>query len=78
MQLSGAGHINPHCLFSALNQRRITRILKEDVFPWVANIEFALNLSVQIIVGILGLPIPPRHPQRVFHRPVGNDAGGST
>ena len=36
-----------------------------------APVELDLYLRVQVVVGVLRLPVAPRHPQRVLHRAVG-------
>ena len=71
MQLSIPGHIHPHRLVAVLDQDGGLRVLEDDVVPRVAPVELDLYLRVQVVVGVLRLPVAPRHPQRVLHRAVG-------
>ena len=71
VQLAGAGHVDPHGLFPVLKQNGGLRVFKEDVVLGVAPVELVLNFGVQVVVGVLGLPVAPVHTQRVLHRAVG-------
>ena len=66
VQLPVPGHIDPHRLAAVLNQHGGLGVLEEDVVFGVAPVELDLDFSVQVVVGVLGLPVAPRHPQRVL------------
>ena len=46
-------------------------ILKNDIFEAVASVEFLLNLGVQVVVRVLGLPEAACLAQRIYHGAVG-------
>ena len=71
VEIAGAGHIDPHGLFPVLKQNGGLRVFKEDVVLGVAPVELVLNLAIQVVVGVFGLPVAPVHTEGVFHRAVG-------
>ena len=73
---AGAGHVGPHRLFVVLDQDGGAGVLEDDVVARVAAVELACDLGVEVVVGVLCLPVAAGHAQRVFHRAVGHDAGG--
>ena len=75
VKVAGAGHVGPHRLLAVLDQDGGQGVLEEDVVARVAAVELARDFGVQVVVGVLGLPVAPRHAQRVLHRAVGYDAG---
>ena len=42
----------------------------------IASVELALNFGVEVVAGILGLPVAARHSQAVLDRTVWNDIVG--
>ena len=66
MQLPVPGHIDPHRLAAVLNQHGGLGVLEEDVVFGVAPVELDLDFSVQVVVGVLGLPVTPCHAQAVL------------
>ena len=77
MQFAGAGHIHPQGHAAVLNQDGGRRVLKDDIVLRVAPVELGLNLGVQIVVGILGLPVAAGHAQGVLDRAVGDNGAGA-
>ena len=71
VQLPVPGHIYPHRLAAVLDQNSGLGVLEDDVVLGVAPVELGLYLGVQVIVGVLGLPVAPGHPQRVLDCAVG-------
>ena len=65
VQFAGARHIHPHRLFAVLVQHGDAGILKDDVVAGVAAVELGLDLGVQVVVAVLGLPIAAGHAERV-------------
>ena len=70
VQFSLSGHVHPQGYIAVLHQHRRLRVLEDDVVPGVAPVELRLNLSVQVVVAILGPPIAPGHPKRVLDRAI--------
>jgi hypothetical protein len=56
-----------------LDQDGFTRILEEDVVLRIAFADFLIDLRVQIVLFVLGLPIAKRDAQGVQKRAVGVD-----
>ena len=50
------------------------RVVEDDVVLRIALAEFFLDLLVEVVVGVLGLPIAERDAQRIHERAVGIDA----
>ena len=70
VQLACPRHIDAHCLATVLEQHGGFRVLKDDVVAGVAPVELGLDFGVQVVVGVLGLPVAPSHAQGVLHRAV--------
>ena len=74
VKVAGAGHVGPHGLFAVLDQDGGPGVLEDDVVARVATVELAGDLGVEVVVGVLGLPVASRHAQRVLDGAVGHDA----
>ena len=61
VKLPGAGHVSPHGLFAVLYQDGDLGVLKDDVVPGIAPVELSLDLGVQVVAAVLGLPVTPAH-----------------
>ena len=57
MKVAGAGHVGPHGLFAVLDQDGGPGVLEDDVVARVAAVELARDLGVQVVAGVLGLPV---------------------
>ena len=75
MQFAGAGHVHPHRHVPVLDQDGSAGVLEDDVILGVAPVELALDFGIQVVAGVLGLPVAPGHAQGVLDGAVGNDAG---
>ena len=71
VQLAGAGHVGPHGLLPVLEQDGGLGIFENDIALGIASVELTLNLGVQVVAAVLGLPVAPGHAQGVLHRAVG-------
>ena len=71
MQVLASGHIYPHRLAGVLDQHGGLGVLENNVVSGIAPVELGLDFGVQVVVGVLGFPVAPRHSQRVLHRAVG-------
>ena len=76
VQLAGPPHVHPHRLVPVLEQDGGLGIFEKDVVPGIAVVKLLLDFGVQVVVGVLGLPESPGHPQGVLHRAVGHHAAG--
>ena len=74
VKVAGAGHVGPHGLFAVLDQDGGPGVLEDDVVAGVAAVELAGDLGVEVVVGVLGLPVASRHAQGVLDGAVGHDA----
>ena len=74
VQVGGPGHVHPHGLFPVLDQDGGAGVLEDDVVLRVALGELLLNLGVQVVVGVLGLPVAAGHAQGVLDGAVGDAA----
>ena len=82
VQFSRAGHVHPHGLVAILEKDGGRGVLEEDVVPGVAAVELGLDLGIEVVVGVLGLPVAAGHAQGVLHGAVGpypgsGDAGAA-
>ena len=75
MEVPGAGHIDAHGLLAVLEENGGLGVLEDDVVAGVAAVELGLDFGVEVVVGVLGLPVAPVHAEGVFHRAVGADGG---
>ena len=71
VELPVPGHIHPHRHAGVLDQDGGLGVLEDDVVGRVAPVELGLNLGVQVVVGVLGLPVTPGHAQTVLDGAVG-------
>ena len=76
VQPVGVGHIDPHRLCAVLEEDGIDGILEDDVVAGIALVELGLYFRVEVVVGVLGLPVATGHAKRVAHRAVGAVASG--
>ena len=82
MQFAGAGHVHPHGLGAVLEEDGGLGVFEEDVVAGVAAVELGLDLGVEVVVSVLGLPVAAGHAQGVLHGAVGpypgsGDAGAA-
>ena len=76
VQFLAVGHIHPQGFLGCLAPLPLEKdgsagILKDDIFEAVAGVEFLLNLGVQVVVGVLGLPVAAWQAQGIDHGAVG-------
>ena len=71
VQFARAGHVHAHGLGAVLEEDGGLRVLKEDVVAGVAAIELGLDFGVEIVVGVLGLPVAAGHAQGILDGAVG-------
>ena len=71
VQLTVPGHIHADRLAAVLDQDGGLGVLEDDIVLGIAAVELDPDLGVQIVVGVLGLPVTPGHPQRVLDGAVG-------
>ena len=71
VQLPVPRHIHPHGLVAVLDQHGGLGVLKDDVVSGISPVELGLDLRVQVVVGVLCLPVTPGHPQAVLDGAVG-------
>ena len=72
VQLARAGHVHPHGNVAVLDEHGGPGVLEEDVVPGVAVVELGLDLGVEVVVGVLGLPVAAGHAEGVLDGAVGN------
>jgi len=58
----------------ALEQHRLPSVLEDDVAEWIALLDFPGDLGVEMVVGVLGLPVAAVQVQVVAEGAVGHDA----
>ena len=71
VQLAGAGHVDPHGDAAVLNQDGGEGVLEDDVVRGIAAVELALDFGIEVVVGVLGLPVAAGHAEGVLDRAVG-------
>ena len=73
-QLLRVGQVEPVALLAALEQHRPAGVLENGVGQRVALGDLLLNLGVEVVVGVLGLPEAAAHVEQVAQGAVGSDA----
>ena len=63
---------HPPRLLAVLQQHRLHRILEQDVVAGITLAQLGLDLPIQIVLGILGLPPAMRQPQPIQQHPIGS------
>ena len=77
VERAGLVHVDAHGLFAVLDEDGGAGVLEDDVVARVAGVEFALDLLVEVVAGVLGLPVAACHAEGVFHGAVGHYAAGA-
>ena len=72
VELARAGHVDAHGLVAVLDEDGGLGVLEEDVVAGVAAVELGLDLGVEVVVGVLGLPVAAGHAEGVLDGAVGN------
>ena len=76
VEVGVARHVGAHGFLAVLDEDGAARIFEQDVVAGVSARELAPDFGVEVVGGVFGFPIPARHAEGVFDRPVGRDAGG--
>ena len=71
VEITGAGHVGAHGLGAVLEEDGGLGVLEEDVVAGVAAVELGLDFGVEVVVGVLGLPVAAGHAEGVLDGAVG-------
>ena len=71
VEIAGAGHVGAHGLGAVLEEDGGLGVLEEDVVAGVAAVELGLDFGVEVVVGVLGLPVAAGHAEGVLDGAVG-------
>jgi hypothetical protein len=77
LQLDGVGHVAAQHLFLVLDEHGGAVVAEDDVVLRVALLELLGDLFVQVVGGVLGLPVAQRHAQLVQAAPHRHPQSGS-
>jgi hypothetical protein len=75
LQLGGVGHVAAQHLFLVLDEHGGAVVAEDDVVLRIALLELLGDLFVQVVGGVLGLPVAQRHAQLVQERAIDGDVG---
>jgi hypothetical protein len=72
--LLGVGQVEAVAFAAVLDEHGPAGVLKDDVAARVALLELLADLGVEVVVGVLGLPVAARQAELVAQGAVGGDA----
>jgi hypothetical protein len=75
LQLGGVGHVAAQHFFLVLDEHGGAVVAEDDVVLRVALLELLGDLFVEVVGGVLGLPVAQRHAQLVQQRAIDSDVG---
>ena len=73
---AGVGHVHPHRLIAVLEEHRDPGVFEQNVVAGIAAGELVLDFGIQVVVGVLGLPVAAGHAEGVADGAVGLGALG--